>query len=437
MSCLQFYKSVYKKDSCRQKADHQMPTCKLTLSTVQKAECPPGKTQEFYRDTQLTGFVLVVSAGGKRRFAYQYRPPEGGSHRQISIGNFPPLHPEDARLHASELAHKVLKGIDPQEEKVAKKREAEARQVARANLVFERQWPAYLNYLSKTHPNGPRSEPYVANVRSFGERYLLPYFNGTRLDEINRELVRELLDNVDEEKVSVPKNLFVCLRSFLNWAEAEEIIDRNPIAKMRGPAGVEARDRTLKYNEIQAFWAATETLSKPKQAFCRLLLLTGARRSNISSGLRWERMNRKKAEAIIPKKETKNRKGDFALFLSREAVAILDDLAGGPNWPTSGPVFTNDGATALNGFSKLKKELDAAFSAPVEPWRFHDLRRTFASIAQQCGIAIHISELCLNHETGSFGGITGVYHTYKHQPERRDAYQAVADRIYSLVEMQP
>ncbi|MEY5007081.1 MAG: hypothetical protein RL764_397 [Pseudomonadota bacterium] len=414
-----------------------MPTCKLTLSTVQKAKCPPGKTQEFYRDTQLTGFVLVVTAGGKRRFAYQYRPPEGGSHRQIPIGNYPPLHLEEARLIAIGLAHKVLQGTDPQEEKAAKKREAEARQVARANLVFERQWPAYLNYLSKTHPNGPRSEPYVANVRSFGERYLLPHFNGTRLDEINRELVRELLDNVDEEKVSVPKNLFVCLRSFLNWAEAEGIIDRNPISKMRGPAGVEARERALKDNEIQAFWAATETLSKPQQACCRMLLLTGGRLSTISEEFLWDRLDRENAQAIIPRKKTKNKKLSFAIYLSRQSIEILDEIAGGSIWPSSGPVFTNDGFKPLNGFSKLKKKLDAAFITPIEPWRLHDLRRTFATNAQQCGIPIHITERCLNHLSGTFSGIVSNYQVFEYEPERRVAYQAVADRIYSLVEKQP
>ena len=411
-----------------------MPTCKLTLSTVQRAICPPGKTQEFYRDTQLVGFVLVVTAGGKRRFAYQYRPPAGGSHRQITLGKHPPLNPEEARDVAIDYARKVALGIDPQEEKVAKDRQAQAQVEERANRAFELQWPVYLNYLSKTHPQGPRSAGHVANVRSFGERYLLPHFDGVALDEINRALVHELLENVETSTASVPKNLFVCLRSFLNWAEAEEIINRNPIAKMRAPAGVEARDRTLKDTEIKAFWAATEALSKPKQAFCRFLLLTGARRSNVSKDLRWDRLDRAKAVAIIPKKETKNKKLSFAIFLSHQAIAILDDLAGGAIWPESGPVFTNDGFTALNGFSKMKTELDAAFNSHVEPWRFHDLRRTFASNAQQCGIPLHISELCLNHESGSFAGITGVYHTYKHEPERRDAYQAVADRIYSLLE---
>ena len=133
-----------------------MPTCKLTLSSVEKAKCPPGKTQEFYRDPQLVGFVLVVTAGGKRRFAYQYRPPVGGgSKRQITLGNYPPLHPEDARDAATALARKVTLGIDPQQEKAAKALEARAREAAKANLAFERQWPAYLNYLSKTHLNCP------------------------------------------------------------------------------------------------------------------------------------------------------------------------------------------------------------------------------------------------------------------------------------------
>lgn len=410
-----------------------MPTCKLTIREADRAYCPPSKSQEFYRDRVLSGFVLVVSRGGRKRWAYQYRPEAKTSHRQITIGAYPPMHPEEARNHAIDLARKVAQGIDPQVERDSKLKATEATRQRRASLGFENQWPEFISYLTTKHPRGPRSSGYITNVRAFGNKYLGPVFQGTAIDRIDRAQVNAMLDEVDDDLPSVRKNLFVCLRTFLNWAETEEIIDRNPIGKMRPPPGVDARDRSLDGKEVAAYWIATESLAVPKRAFCQMLLLTGARRTNVASGFRWERLDRQKAVARIPRAETKNRKGDFAVFLSPPAVAILDELAGGPEWPDKGPVFTNDGKTAMNGFSKLKLELDSAFEDPIEHWRFHDLRRTFATHAQELGIPIHISELCLNHETGTFGGITGVYHRYRHEPERRKAYQLWAERVLQLV----
>src|SRR5262249_50732065 len=45
----------------------------------------------------------------------------------------------------------------------------------------------------------------------------------------------------------------------------------------------------------------------------------------------------------------------------------------------------------------------------VPNWRLHDLRRTVASGLQRLGIALPVTERVLNHVSGSFGGIVGVY----------------------------
>ena len=60
----------------------------------------------------------------------------------------------------------------------------------------------------------------------------------------------------------------------------------------------------------------------------------------------------------------------------------------------------------------------------MPPWRLHDLRRTLASGMQKLGVALPVTEKILNHVSGSFGGIVGVYQTHDYADEKRRALDA-------------
>lgn len=406
-----------------------MPSVKLGLRTADQAQCPEGKSQEFFRDKTLPGFVLVVTPTGKKRFAYQYRVNSKGSMRQIAIGGYPPLHPDAARQIAMEYARTVASGADPQIEKAEARRATEAAIMRKRGLAFNAQWAVYLRWLELGHPKGPRSARYIENATSFGRKYLLPHFGDKPIDQIARSDVAALMEAVPDAFVAVRKNLFTCLRAFLNWAASEAIIDQNPIVAMRGPPAVPSRDRYLSDDEVAQLWNALAALPSPKAAFIRTLLLTGARR-NIAK-LDWAMLDRSKASATIAAASTKNRKSNFVLFLSSQMIALLDGLAGGERWPTSGPVFTLNGRAPISKFGRLKTDVDAA-TGKMEHWRLHDLRRTFATHSQAIGVPLHITELNLHHLSGSFGGIVGVYQVYSHESERRAAYQALADHFETI-----
>ena len=48
-----------------------------------------------------------------------------------------------------------------------------------------------------------------------------------------------------------------------------------------------------------------------------------------------------------------------------------------PKVEGQGLLFTTNGKTAVSGFSKVKKRLDII--SGVSDWRYHDLRRSFAT----------------------------------------------------------
>ena len=59
-----------------------------------------------------------------------------------------------------------------------------------------------------------------------------------------------------------------------------------------------------------------------------------------------------------------------------------------------------------------------------DDWTLHDLRRTAATGMAKSGIAPHVVERVLNHVSGSFGGVAGVYNRFQYLDEMRHALEA-------------
>jgi hypothetical protein len=52
-------------------------------------------------------------------------------------------------------------------------------------------------------------------------------------------------------------------------------------------------------------------------------------------------------------------------------------------------------------------------------------------------VPLHVVEKCLNHTSGSFGGIVGVYQRHEFLAERRDAMEVWAEHVMGLIAPQP
>jgi integrase len=69
----------------------------------------------------------------------------------------------------------------------------------------------------------------------------------------------------------------------------------------------------------------------------------------------------------------------------------------------------------------------------VSDWTLHDLRRTFATNMAALGVRIEVTEKLLNHISGSFGGIVGVYQRHAYMDEMRTAVAAWEARLAHLL----
>jgi hypothetical protein len=79
-----------------------------------------------------------------------------------------------------------------------------------------------------------------------------------------------------------------------------------------------------------------------------------------------------------------------------------------------------------------KAELDQRLT--IKPWRVHDLRRSLATRLCDLGIAPHVVEQILNHQSGHKGDVAGIYNRSNYERETRNALALCADHVRSIIE---
>jgi integrase len=169
---------------------------------------------------------------------------------------------------------------------------------------------------------------------------------------------------------------------------------------LKAPFKETARDRVLSDMELAAVVHAARHIGFPYGDVVELLALTGQRRQEIVALTRGEidfdaRLLR--FDGI----RTKNGK-QHTVHLSSPARAILERLP-----VTSGFLLSSNAGTCFQNFSAYKRELDAL--SGVTGWRLHDLRRTCVSGMARLGVAPHIADKILNHQSGTISGVAAVY----------------------------
>jgi integrase len=105
-------------------------------------------------------------------------------------------------------------------------------------------------------------------------------------------------------------------------------------------------------------------------------------------------------------------------------------------------VLTTSGKAPISGYSKAKIALDTAVTelndgVPIPPWRIHDLRRSMASGMARMGVQLPVVEKIINHTSGSFGGVQGVYQRHEFRAEKRAALELWAKHLAAIVDGAP
>ena len=214
-------------------------------------------------------------------------------------------------------------------------------------------------------------------------------------------------------------------RACFQWHVKRGTVPSNPFATIPAFGPQASRERVLTDDELAAVWRAAEATPGPFGRIARLLVLTGARRTEVA-GMQWEELTGDLATWAIGRDRTKAGAA-HVVPLSPPAQALLARLDRGKGLVLPG----ERPGRPFSGWSKAKTALDKA--SGVSDWTIHDIRRTVATGLQRLGIRLEVTEAVLGHTSGSRGGIVGVYQRHDWANEKRAALAAWAAHVEKVV----
>ena len=385
-----------------------MNTRTLTAAAVERIRAPTsGQIDHF--DQGYPGLALRVSYGGSKTWVYFYRL--FGKQKRLTLGRWPSMSLSTAREAWRNARTTIDKGESPKHQRPAQ---------ASSFVAVADEW------LKRDQAH---NRSYAVVKRNI-ERCVLPAWEGRQISTIGRRDINDLIDAVaDRGAVTMARRLHAYLHRLFRWAVGRGILETNPMAHLPKPGSEIPRDRVLTDSELaQVFKNATKLRPTPYGPMYQLLILTGARRTEIAA-LRWSEI---KDDTIILGRDRTKAGEVHSIPLSPQALAILKQL------PRIGPsdfVFTVTGRNPAVDFSGTKRRLDAITKIP--PWRIHDLRRTTATGLQRLGINLQVIEAVLGHVGGSRSGIVGVYQRHSFDAEKRTALEAWAREVERIVDGKP
>jgi len=431
-----------------------------------KAAAVPQSGRVVYWDTAIKGFGLRVSARGVKTFIFFYKHKEPGEKelrgRRLTIGRFPEMSVREAEAIAEQA--RANRAQDPAGEKKRLAAEAAAekqrideaeqweRDASEATEEMERleaeKLPTFASLAAKymelhAKPN-KRSWPEDQKII---DHELNPVWEARKARSLGYEDVQGLIDSIAMRVTRNPNGAKVranrvkaLVHKIFNFGMARRIVPANPAAGIQRAVKEEPRDRVLKAHEVKALWAAL--VSEPPHivnAF-HLALLTAQRKSEVL-GMRWAEVDRDQGWWTIPKEHSKNKRA-HRVPLAPQARRILDEIY---NQPGRDSVFVfrggKKGAPLHNIQKPMRRLRDAVRAALAElkqdykDFKFHDLRRSAASLMAENGIDRVVISKILNHTDS---GVTAkVYERYEYDKEKRAALEKWERRLKRIVANEP
>ena len=387
---------------------------KFTDRQIQNLK-PRDQRYEVFEDR---GFGVRVSSR-RKTFIYFYRMPGEIKKRRLTLGNYPALSLAEAHLQYAEAREMVARGIDPAAKALTEK-EDERTAPTVAALADE-----YVEKWAKA-----RKRSWATDKRIL-EKDVLPEWGRRKARDITRRDVIRLLDNIVDRGAPIMANrTLAVVRKMFNFAVARDIVHASPCTVIQTPSSEQRRDRVLSAEEIKTFWHGLEgtRITEGIRLALKLQLVTAQRKGEIISA-EWAEIDLQEKWWTIPAEKAKNRL-PHRVPLSTVAIEIMEaakNLAGDSCWVFPSPRGAGHiTPTAVD--HALRVDLN---NLGINNFTPHDLRRTAASHMTSMGISRLVVSKILNHVER---GVTAVYDRHSYDREKRQALEAWAQKLKSLIE---
>ena len=381
---------------------------------------------------------LRLRAGERdAKWSVLVRTPVGGRIR-IPLGAWPGLGISDARKAAQDAKREVEQGVNPNENRRA------ARHYTKLSELID-------TYDKMKLANLRRGAATKRALEGALKRFL-----DRDPATLTRRDIAGAIDKIAERAPVSANRSLAYVKAFFGWAVGRGHLPTNPADGISKPTPEVARDRTPSLDELVEIWNAAGTLGYPFGPAVRLLIATAMRREEIAAMGVAELNLADATNAVftLPAERSKNGRAIRVPLSSLALTALLPALAARPviddKSTLASLVFTTTGETAASGWSKAKSRLDRTIASKraeqaagtgrggeaMLPWRLHDLRRSFATVA--CDV-LHIdpavADRCLNHVGASTTStISRVYGRSEMLDQRKSALEAWGKLLTGLIE---
>ncbi len=371
------------------------------LNERKAAKLRPRKQSYEVRDDVVRGLILRVGVKGQK--VWEVVTPNGKSDNgrprrtRTRLGLFPDLSVKEARraaeaIKADRLSLGAFRGIKT------------------VNELFTR----YSNAV------GGRMRSF-RDVESVWRIWAEPRIGGVRITDLNIYHGIDLRDHISEASSQTRASSAIrVLRPMLSWAASEGYLPVNPWLGLKAGTPALERDRVLTDVEWAKLWTVAHAFPYPFGPWLQALMLSGQRLSNVAQ-IRWDEIAGD--VWIIPASKIKATRPDRARAHEVPLSGVLSDLIS--SQPRIGPyVFTTTGDKPIVPGSKLKSKV--SIQAELMDWRWHDIRRTAATIMASRGIQRFVVERVLGHSDSS---VTAIYDRASYRDEKREALEVLAGTI--------
>jgi integrase len=342
-------------------------------------------------DARIPAFGVRVSSAGTKTFILMYR--HRGRPRRLTLGRYPVLSLADARTKATEALLTINEGADPA-------------LVEQAIDDPTYQFDAVATSFVTRHCNVRNKASTAKETERLLNKHFVSAWKKRDVRDIRQSHINEILDAlVADDKPSEANHALGVIKTLFRWCMDRDMIAISPCVKV---------------------WGALEPEGYPFGTMTKLLILTGQRRGEVTQ-LRRSQLDLKARTWLIPAELSKNGR-EHLLPLSDHALAVIKSIPTHDNdllFPARG-----NGENVVSGFTRAKNRLDKV--SGVTGWTLHDLRRTTATFLGKLDTPPHVIERVLNHVSGSFAGVAGVYNRHPYLDEMQKALQAWGNHVSSL-----
>lgn len=385
----------------------------------------------------VAGLLLQVTPKGGK--SWLLRTTVGVSRREFGLGGYPEVTLAKARERARETKAKIRDGIDPEEERKAKRSELIAAQ--RRGLTFSDAVEKCLAAKLDQFKNPKHRQQWQNTLQT----YAVPELGEMLVQDITVQDVLRVLQPIWLEKTETAKRLRGRIEAVLSWATVSGHRSGDNPARWAGnlkellPApGKVAKEQNqpaLKIDDVQRWLAGIRHMEGMGRFALEFALLTATRSQEVR-GARWDEFDLEKGIWTIPAQRMKKGR-EHRIPLSTGALELLSSV---PRFEDNELVFPAPRGGLLSdmtlsaGMKRLHEAdlketgigfVDRVSGRPTVP---HGLRSTFRDWVAECtSFPGEMAEVALAHKVSN--AVEAAYRRGDMIEKRRTMMQAWSDFV--------